>query len=184
MTGLQVKEKLVNAGYKLSDVAQKMNISPQSLHKLLLSEDIKTGVLERIAKAVGKAITFFLDEGANNEDDLKLINEIVSRQRLVNFLYQKIVDISVLNADYLKIADSYDLNAAAEITNNFCFPPKAYEKHESGELEVKFIRWEEFDIDKKKLYNAELGEAVRILQDIFFDRFKLLYYKLRGFDEA
>lgn len=182
MNGLQVKEKLTKSGYKLSDIAQNMNVTPQSLHKFLLSEDIKTGVLERIAIAINKDILFFYEEKDSTGNDMKLTNEIVSRERLVRFLYHKIVDVSVLNTDYLKISTEYDVEKAAEIMNNFRFR-KTYEQNEGGELEIKFIRWQDFDSDKKKLYNTELGEAVRILQDMFFERFELLYDKMRGFDK-
>lgn len=183
MTGLEVKEKLVESGYKLSDIAQNMNITPQSLHKFLLSEDIKTGVLERIAKAINKDIMFFFGGKDNNGDDIKLTNEIVSRERQLYFLYQKIVDVSILNTDYLKITQAYEVDKAAEIMNNFLFPEPTYKQNEKGELETKVVRWKDFDSDRKKLYNAELGESVRILQDIFFERFKLLYDKTRGFGQ-
>lgn len=59
MTGKSVKDKLLNSGYVLADVAKEMGIIPQSLNSLLQANDIKTGVLENIARAINKNVYFF-----------------------------------------------------------------------------------------------------------------------------
>lgn len=59
MTGRAVKDKLLSSGYVLSDVAKNMNVIPQTLNSLLQADDIKTGVLERIAKAINKSVYWF-----------------------------------------------------------------------------------------------------------------------------
>jgi Predicted transcriptional regulator len=69
MKGIYVKEKLLGNGYVLSDVAKNMGIIPQNLQTLLSAEDIKTGVLENIAKAISKSIYFFFEEDALNNSD-------------------------------------------------------------------------------------------------------------------
>lgn len=58
MSGEEVK-KILKENYKLADVAAAMGIIPQNLQSLLDVADIKTGVLERIAAAIGKDICFF-----------------------------------------------------------------------------------------------------------------------------
>jgi hypothetical protein len=65
--GKEVKEKLLNSGYVLKDVAAIMGIIPQNLQSLLGVDDIKTGVLESIAKAINKSIYFFYDASTTNE---------------------------------------------------------------------------------------------------------------------
>jgi transcriptional regulator with XRE-family HTH domain len=70
MTGKKIKEILVENGYKLVDVAKKMGESSQNLNSMLNTQDIKTGVLERIAKAINKNLYFFLCE------DTDKINQI------------------------------------------------------------------------------------------------------------
>lgn len=61
MTGRSVKNKLVSSGYVLADVAKEMGVIPQTLNSLLQANDIKTGVLESIAKAINKSIYFFFE---------------------------------------------------------------------------------------------------------------------------
>ncbi len=61
MTGKSVKDKLLNSGYVLADVAKEMGIIPQTLNSLLQANDIKTGVLENIASAINKSIYFFFE---------------------------------------------------------------------------------------------------------------------------
>ena len=61
MTGKSVKDKLLNSGYVLADVAKEMGIIPQSLNSLLQANDIKTGVLENIASAINKSVYFFYE---------------------------------------------------------------------------------------------------------------------------
>ena len=185
MTGAQIKDKLIEAGYKLSDIAQSMGISPQSLHKFLLVEDIKTGVLERIAKAINQNISFFF-EGGEKEEEIKLTNEIISKEKQLYFLYQRVVDVAILNKDYLKISNTLDTSRAAEIMNNHIFPDPTYEYKEDdkGERVLTITSnihgWKDYNIDKKRWYNAELGESVRLVQEIFFDQFKLLYKEIRN----
>lgn len=66
MTGKRVKEILRKNGYVLSDVAKSMGIIPQNLQSMLNVEDIKTGVLERVAAAINKNVYFFY------QNDVKL----------------------------------------------------------------------------------------------------------------
>lgn len=92
MKGIQVKEKLLKNGYVLADVAKNMGIIPQNLQSLLAAEDIKTGVLETIAKAISKSVYFFYDdtneeiveEKRSNEDVGKLIDVIHNQSSQLN----------------------------------------------------------------------------------------------------
>lgn len=63
MTGREVKERLLSQGYTLADVAKKMGVIPQTLNSLLQANDIKTGVLERIANAINRSVYFFYESG-------------------------------------------------------------------------------------------------------------------------
>lgn len=68
MTGLEVKRILKQNNITVSKVARILGISPQLLHSNLDVQDIKTGVLERIAKAIGKDITFFFAKATDSKD--------------------------------------------------------------------------------------------------------------------
>lgn len=64
MTGKKVKQILRKNGYVLAEVAKSMGIIPQTLHSLLDVDDIKTGVLERIAAAIKESVYFFYQQDA------------------------------------------------------------------------------------------------------------------------
>jgi len=68
MKGLDVKKKLIDSNFKLKDVAQLMGETPQNLNSLLLAEDIKTGILLRIASAIEKTPAFFFDNTFSEEE--------------------------------------------------------------------------------------------------------------------
>src|SRR5665647_33005 len=66
MRGDQVKKILVESGFVLKDVAEILGESPQNFQSMLSAVDIKTGVLEKIAKAINKNLYFFLDSISEN----------------------------------------------------------------------------------------------------------------------
>lgn len=78
MKGEVVKERLLKEGYILADVARAMGIIPQNLQTLLSANDIKTGVLEKIAQAINKKAYFFFEE--NGHLDTSLNEEAMNRQ--------------------------------------------------------------------------------------------------------
>jgi len=62
MRGLEVKKKLKDKGFSLRKTAELIGETPQNLNSLLNAQDIKTGVVERIAKATGLSLMFFYSE--------------------------------------------------------------------------------------------------------------------------
>jgi transcriptional regulator with XRE-family HTH domain len=62
MRGIDVRKKLQNNGFSLKIVAELMGETPQNLNSMLNARDIKTGVLERIAKVINKSLYFFFDD--------------------------------------------------------------------------------------------------------------------------
>jgi len=69
MRGEEVKKILEKNGYLLSEVAKKLDISPQNFNNWLGVQDVKTGILEKIAKAINKNMYFFLEnESVKNEE--------------------------------------------------------------------------------------------------------------------
>lgn len=92
MKGSEVKKILKDTGYSLTRIAENMNISTGALNQLLNVEDIKTGVLEQIAKAAGKDIFFFLGIPdivripKVNDEDPELAKMIQTIHAIVNYL--------------------------------------------------------------------------------------------------
>ncbi|MFT0311586.1 helix-turn-helix domain-containing protein [Bacteroides thetaiotaomicron] len=65
MSGDEIKKLLQKRGYTLKYVAEQMGETPQNFQAMLKVADIKTGVLERICKAIKHDIFFFYDLSDN-----------------------------------------------------------------------------------------------------------------------
>lgn len=66
MEGEKLKNKIAGTGYNITEVAKLIGTSQQNLSKSLSSLDIKTGLVEKIAKALKLPISYFFDEDNNN----------------------------------------------------------------------------------------------------------------------
>lgn len=74
MTGQHLQDLLKQEGYSVNKMAEMIGRSQQNLATLLKHEDVRTGLVEDIAKAMGKPLSFFYGEtygpvsqaGANN----------------------------------------------------------------------------------------------------------------------
>lgn len=67
MDGKIVKEKLKKCGIPLSEIAARMGYeNDQRLHSQLKSEDVKTGLLEKICKAIGVDMSFFYPSASSS----------------------------------------------------------------------------------------------------------------------
>jgi len=63
MTGLEVKEKLKKTGISLKLIAERAEMTPQSLNNLFKVSDVKVGVLEKLATAINENVYYFFDKG-------------------------------------------------------------------------------------------------------------------------
>ena len=114
MKGLDVKNKLLKHGFKLAEIAKTMNETPQNLDSMLRAEDIKTGVLERIAIAINKTLYFFIQDEAQNpplnarfEDQLDLYKENAEfyKKEIRERLDKLEASLKILNDYTSRIAD-------------------------------------------------------------------------------
>jgi len=65
MDGKLVKEKLKKCGVSLSEIAARLGYeNDQRLHSQLKSGDVKTGLLEDIARVIGVNMSFFYGDAA------------------------------------------------------------------------------------------------------------------------
>lgn len=94
MTGAELKERLSTTHISLSEIARRIGISPQSLNSMFNSEDVKSGVLEKLSKALDVPIAFFYGDaytitGNNivNSGDNNAVN--ANDDRLVTLLLNK-----------------------------------------------------------------------------------------------
>lgn len=94
MTGAQLKERLSTTHISLSEIARRIGVSPQSLNSMFNSEDVKSGVLEKLAKALDVPIAFFYGDTFNvtgNNNATAINNSVAnaSDERLLSLLVSK-----------------------------------------------------------------------------------------------
>lgn len=62
MTGVELKDRLIETRYTMAEIARKMGIKPQDLNALFKVQDTKTGTIERLAEALELPIAYFYGE--------------------------------------------------------------------------------------------------------------------------
>lgn len=66
MKGQKIKEILRSEGIAISEVARMLGYDgDQRLHSALKSEDVKSGLIEEIARVTNKSVCFFYEEDGN-----------------------------------------------------------------------------------------------------------------------
>jgi transcriptional regulator with XRE-family HTH domain len=95
MKGTTLKEQLKNTRYSLSEIAGMMGISPQSLNSIFNSEDVKSGVLEKLSSVLDLPIAYFYGDtfnitGSNNATGNNSTNTVnATDDRLLSLLVSK-----------------------------------------------------------------------------------------------
>lgn len=101
MKGIEVKNILLLNGYKLKEVAELIGESPQNFNSMLLTQDIKTGILERISNAIKKPLYWFYQQTGNLEhaetskqgaDEVQQLKAEVSKLKEENALFETYVN--------------------------------------------------------------------------------------------
>lgn len=59
MTGEEVKKLIKAKGFTYRSIADAIGETPMNLHQLLSSKDVRSGLLERIASAMGENAAYF-----------------------------------------------------------------------------------------------------------------------------
>ena len=103
MKGIEVKNILKRNGFVIKEIAKLMSETPQNINSMLNADDIKTGVLERIANATKKSVYFFYEEQEpirdqsqiseqflDNEERSKLLNMLESQQKMLASFTEKL----------------------------------------------------------------------------------------------
>lgn len=111
MKGTELKEKLKTSRYSLSEIAGKMGISPQSLNSIFNSEDVKSGVLEKLSQALEMPIAYFYGDsynisGNNNATNHSTVN--ASDDRLLALLTSKDEQLSMAMRQTSKAQEQMD----------------------------------------------------------------------------
>lgn len=111
MKGIELKEKLKSSQYSTAEIARRMGISPQSLNSIFNSEDIKTGVLEKVSHALELPIAYFYGDsynisGNNNATNHSTVN--ASDDRLLSLLASKDEQLSMAMRQTSKAQEQMD----------------------------------------------------------------------------
>lgn len=64
MTGIELKAILMTNGYTQGDIADRIGESQQNFSSALRSDNLKSGLLERVAEAMGVTVGFLYGEGS------------------------------------------------------------------------------------------------------------------------
>lgn len=59
MDGKRIKDVLRMKDVSMSEIARQLGVTPQTLSAALLNDDIKTGLMERIAELIDVPVTYF-----------------------------------------------------------------------------------------------------------------------------
>lgn len=125
MKGEIVKKRLRDKGFVLSDIAATIGKTPQNFDGQLKSDDVKSGLLENIAKAVGYGMDLFYDDLVPvPKDDVTILFEnaylkqitdqqketIDTQKKLVTSLEKRIEELE-LQLQYKK-SEIYNLKKA------------------------------------------------------------------------
>lgn len=66
MKGLDLKNRLLSAGYTVTGIANKVGVIPQNINGWFTSNDVRTGTIEKLAEVLDLPISFFYGEDAGN----------------------------------------------------------------------------------------------------------------------
>lgn len=61
MDGKHVKNKIAGTGHNITEVAEMIGMPRVNLSQSLSSQDVKTGLVEKIARALGVPVSYFFD---------------------------------------------------------------------------------------------------------------------------
>ena len=98
MKGIDLKNRLLSAGYTVTAIANKVGVIPQNVNGWFTSNDVRTGTIEKLAEVLGLPISFFYgEEGAtvanvSGNSNATAINNSVANandERLLTLLLNK-----------------------------------------------------------------------------------------------
>jgi transcriptional regulator with XRE-family HTH domain len=98
LTGHDLRYKIEQAGFSLTEVASLLGISPQNLQNRLKSQDFKIGFIQELAKAINKSVYFLIaSEGKNVEVNVEPIVEVIEKKGDLISKKERLSEIGLLN---------------------------------------------------------------------------------------
>ena len=118
MTGKHVQNLILSEGYSVNQIAKLIGVAQPNLLSLLKHDDIRTGLLEDIARAMGKPLAFFYGEeygvvsqvtGSNNATAINNSTATAGNDdRLLTLLVNKDEQLTLAMKQTCKAQDQMD----------------------------------------------------------------------------
>ena len=109
MTGKHILDLMKKEGYSVNKMADLIGTSQPNLLSALKHDDVRTGLLEDIAKAMGKPLSFFYGEAygpvtqANGNSNTQVANNVAGNDIVVS-PDSKLIDLLVSKDEQLTMA--------------------------------------------------------------------------------
>ena len=110
MTGNHLKNLILNEGYTINKMAELIGIAQPNLLNLLKHEDVRTGLVEKVAQVMGKPLSFFYGEAygpvtqANGNNNTQVAGNVVGNDMTVGSPDSKLIDLLVSKDEQLTMA--------------------------------------------------------------------------------
>ena len=110
MTGKHILDLMKKEGYSVNKMADLIGTSQPNLLSALKHDDVRTGLLEDIAKAMGKPLSFFYGEAygpvtqANGNSNTQVAGNVVGNDMTVGSPDSKLIDLLVSKDEQLTMA--------------------------------------------------------------------------------
>ena len=110
MNGQHLENLIKQEGYSVNKMAELIGRSQQNLATLLKHDDVRTGLVEDIAKAMGKPLSFLYGEAygpvtqANGNSNTQVAGNVVGNDMTVGSPDSKLIDLLVSKDEQLTMA--------------------------------------------------------------------------------
>lgn len=114
MTGQELRAKLIPTNKQITELARLIGVSHQSLSQALSTKDVKTGLIEKIATALGLPLSYFYGDGtdgraiANGNRAIAAVNSTISEQSEKAILEEKVRGMQKLLEEKERVIQAYE----------------------------------------------------------------------------
>ena len=106
MTGNHLKNLILSEGYSINRMAELIGIAQPNLLALLKHEDVRTGLVEKVAEVMGKPLSFFYGEAYGQVSQITGNNNtsVAANDNTVGSPDNRLLDLLVSKDDQLTMA--------------------------------------------------------------------------------
>ena len=110
MTGNHLKNLILSEGYTINKMAELIGIAQPNLVNLLKHEDVRTGLVEKVAQVMGRPLSFFYGEAygpvtqANGNSNTQVAGNVSGNDIIVGSPDSKLIDLLVSKDEQLTMA--------------------------------------------------------------------------------